>query len=165
MKNNYFDKYFTRHHLLLKIRQTIVMLFSWVILLVPIFITTSTYIAYRTNGKMGHFFWHYREGFQELNFLMAFLLFAVGMVCVFCLTMGYIQKQRIQGLTSKWPMFNVGESSLKQRRAEQFMTNRFGDAKVRTGVKYTTIAPEQNLTKNQLKEVIENRTGYQHYGF
>lgn len=165
MKNNYFDKYFTRHHLLLKIRQTIVMLFSWVILLVPIFITTSTYIAYRTNGKMGHFFWHYREGFQELNFLMAFLLFAVGMVCVFCLTMGYIQKQRIQGLTSKWPMFNVGESSLKQRRAEQFMTHRFGDAKVRTGVKYTTIAPKQNLTKNQLKEVIENRTGDQHNGF
>ena len=45
------------------------------------------------------------------------------------------------------------------------MTNRFGDAKVRTSVKYTTIAPEQNLTKNQLKEVIENRTGDQHYGF
>lgn len=45
------------------------------------------------------------------------------------------------------------------------MTNRFGDSKVRTGVKYTTISLEQSLTKNQLKEVIENRTGDQHYGF
>lgn len=164
MNNNYFDAFFTRQHLTLKIRQTIVMLLSWLILLVPIVITTSTYIAYRTKGRLGHYFWHYHEGFQELNFLLVFLLFAIGMVSVFCLALGYIQKQRIQGLTSKWPMFNVGENTVKQARAEQFMTRRFGERAVRINVQRTVIAPEQNLSKNQLKEVIEHGSGDEQRG-
>ncbi|WP_461644313.1 hypothetical protein [Limosilactobacillus reuteri] len=70
MKNNYHDMYFEHHHWLLKIRQTLIMFLSWCILLIPIIITTSTYVAYRTNGHRGHFFWDYAEGFRELNFLV-----------------------------------------------------------------------------------------------
>lgn len=117
MNNNYHDKYFERHHWLLKIWQTLIMLLGWVVLFIPIFITSATYLAYRTNGRHGHFFWHYKEGFQELNFLMVFLLFALGMISVFCLTMGYVQTQRMKGLTTKWPMFDITKSNLQQKRA------------------------------------------------
>ena len=80
MKNNYHDMYFEHHHWLLKIRQTLIMLLSWCILLIPIIITISTYLAYRTNGHQGHFFWYYAEGFRELNFLVIILLFALGII-------------------------------------------------------------------------------------
>lgn len=159
MKNNYHDKFFEHHHLLLKIRQTLIIIACWIILFIPIFITSATYLAYRTNGHHGFFFWHYREGFHELDFLMVLLLFALGMISIFCITMGYIQAQRIRGLTAKWPLFDIGQNRLKRQRAEDFMTKRFGDVYTRTSTTNFTVKPEQNLTKNQLHDIISNRVG------
>lgn len=90
MKNtkSYRDRYFMRGHWGTKIGQTIVTLLSWLVLIVPIMITVATYVAYRSHGRYGHFFWHYTEGFQELNFLMIFLTFALGVIAVFCFAMG-----------------------------------------------------------------------------
>ncbi len=165
MNKNYHDKYFEHHHWLLKIWQTLIMLLSWLVLFIPIFITTATYLAYRTNGRHGHFFWHYQEGFQELNFLMIFLLFALGMISVFCLTMGYIQTQRMSGLTTKWPMFNISQSNLEQKRAERFMTKRFGPRQQRINTRYRVIKPDQNLSKNQLRDIINGKLEEKQDGF
>lgn len=165
MKNNYHDMYFEHHHWLLKIRQTLIMLLSWCILLIPIITTISTYLAYRTNGHQGHFFWYYAEGFRELNFLVIILLFALGMIGIFCITMGYIQAQRTRGLTTKWPMFDINKSHLQRQRAEAFMTKQFGDPEMRTNTRNFVVKPEQNLTKNQLRDIVNNHIGDDKDGF
>lgn len=165
MKNNYHDMYFEHHHWLLKIRQTLLMLLSWCIFLIPIIITTSTYVAYQTNGHHGYFFWYYAEGFRELNFLVIILLFALEMIGVFCITMGYIQAQRTRGLTTKWPMFDINKSHLQRQRAESFMTKQFGDPEMRTNTRNFVVKPEQNLTKNQLRDIVNNHIGDDKDGF
>lgn len=159
MKNNllhnYHDTYFEKHHLLLKIRQTIIMFLCWIIFSIPIFITTATYIAYRTNSHHGHYFWYYAEGFHELNFLMLFLGFALGMIAVFCFAMSYIQTQRSQGLVNKWPLFDISQSQQECQLAEKFMTERFGNAYQRQNVRYYVVKSKQNLSKNQLREIVK----------
>lgn len=151
---NYRDKYYEKGHWGLKVWQTILVVLSWLLFLTPCLVTILTYWAHLTNGRHGFYFWHYREGFQELNFLMIFLTFALGMIAVFCLTSSYIQKQRHRGLVTKWPMFNISENRLGHRRAEAFMTNRFGDEKSRQAVSYYVVTADKNLSNNQLKKVI-----------
>ncbi len=153
---SYRDRYFEKGHWGIKIRQTVIMLLSWVVLFIPIIITSATYLAYRTHGHHGHFFWYYAEGFQELNFLVIFLTFALGVTAVFCFTMGYIQIQRSRGLVEKWPMFDMSKNQWERRTAEKFMTNRFGDEAQRQAYRRYTVKPEQNLGKNQLKEIINS---------
>lgn len=153
-QRNYRDKYFERGHWKLKIWQTLIMLLSWLVLIIPIAITTATYLAYLTHGRHGHYFWYYAEGFQELNFLIIFLTFALGMVAVFCLTMSYIQTQRAHGLVDKWPMFDINKNRWERAAAEKFMKKRFGKREQREQLQRFTVKPEQNLSKNQLRDVI-----------
>lgn len=80
---DYRDYYFERGHWGLKIWETLVAIFMWILMFIPCVITGMTYWAYRTGGRHGFYFWHYREGFQELDFLMIFLAFALGMIAVF----------------------------------------------------------------------------------
>lgn len=94
--HNYHDQFYERGHWLLKVRQSLVVLLVWSLLAIPIIITGLTYWAYITDGRHGHYFWYYAEGFQELNFLIILLLFALGITIVFCLTMAYVQRARRQ---------------------------------------------------------------------
>lgn len=154
---NYRDHYFERGYWKLKIWETLVILLCWLIMFVPGIITGLTYLAYRTNGRYGHYFWHYREGFQELNFLFIFLGFAFGISAVFCLTTAFIQNQRRHGLSEKWPMFEFSRSKIHRENAEQFMTKRFADQESRQNVSYYQVKAAQNLGKHQLKAVVEGK--------
>lgn len=151
---SYQDHFFGRHHWALKIRQTLAIILCWLVFFIPITITVSTYCAYLSKGKHGRFFWYYREGFQELNFLIIFLLFALGMIAVFCLAMGYVQKQRLRGLLGIWPLFDIPDNQKKRQRADNFMTARFGSRHDRQRVKYYVVKPEQNFSKNQLQKIV-----------
>lgn len=153
---NYRDHFFEHGHWETKIRQILVALICWLLLFTPIIITRVTYLAYLTHGRRGHFFWYYSEGFQELNFLIVFLTFALGMIAVFCLTMGYVQSQRARGLVNKWPLFDITKNRKERETLERFMTARFGNEKHRQSQQNYTVKPEQNLTKNELKRVINN---------
>lgn len=93
------------------------------------------------------------------------MLFALGMIGVFCITMGYIQAQRTRGLTTKWPMFDINKSHLQRQRAESFMTKQFGDPEMRTNTRNFVVKPEQNLTKNQLRDIVNNHIGDDKDGF
>ena len=149
MKNtttkSYRDRYFMRGHWGTKIWQTVVVVLSWLVLIVPI--TIASYVAYRTHGRHGHFFWHYAEGFQELNFLMIFLSFALGVIAVFCFAMGYIQLQRAHGLMTKWPMFDMAKNRHERERDELFMTARFDSEAKRRARRNYTVKANQNLRK------------------
>ena len=152
--NNYRDDFFERGHWLLKLRQVLVVLLCWLLMLLPIIVTGATYLAYRTHGKHGHYFWHYSEGFAEINFLLVFLAFAVFMVATFCFAMAFIQTVRAKGLVEKWPLFDFDEEETEAKRAEKFMAKRFGPKEMRQNARYYTVKPNQNLPKDKLGDVI-----------
>lgn len=91
---NYTDAYFESGHILLKIWQTIIPILGWIVFFTPIVITGSTYLAYLTNGKYGHYFWHYSEGFHMIKLTIILLIFALAMIAVFCISISYVQYQR-----------------------------------------------------------------------
>ena len=153
-QQNYQDYSFARGHWWLKLRQTLLGLLGWLVLIIPIVITSSTYLAYRSHGHRGFYFWHYREGFLELDFLIIFLTFMLGISAVFCLTIAYVQKQRLEGLLEKWPLFDLTQNHNKRKAAEKFMTARFGDKQQRQNTKYYVVTADQNLSKNQLKKIV-----------
>lgn len=157
--HNYHDQFYERGHWLLKVRQSLVVLLVWSLLAIPIIITGLTYWAYITDGRHGHYFWHYAEGFQELNFLMIFLLFALGITIVFCLTMAYVQTQRSNGLVDKWPLFDTSEEQADLEMAETFMDGRFGPAESRHNVDKYTVKAAQNLAKDELNQAIHQSKG------
>lgn len=151
---NYHDTYFESGHILLKIWQTIVMILGWIAFFTPCVITGATYLAYLTHGRYGHYFWRYSEGFDMVNLVIILLVFALGMIAVFCITFSYVQYQRARGLVTKWPTYDISENKKKRQRAEDFMKERFGTPQARQDVRYYEVEPEQNLGKSQLKDVI-----------
>ena len=154
---NYTDAYFESGHILLKIWQTIILILGWIVFFTPIVITGSTYLAYLTNGKHGHYFWYYSEGFDMINLTIILLIFALAMIAVFCISISYVQYQRAKGLVTKWPMYDISDNKKKRQRAEDFMTKRFGPAEMRQNVRYYEVQPEQNLDKSTFKDVINGK--------
>lgn len=148
------DFYFERGHLLKKIWQTLVALFFWIIMLIPCVITIGSYIAYLTNGKKGFYFWHYLEGFRELNFLIILILFINSMVAVYCLTVAFVQNQRRKQLTEKWPMYDIQKSNKDRIVTEGLATVKFGPKRYRHHIKYCVIKSEQNFKKNELRKYV-----------
>lgn len=123
-------------------------------MIIPCIVTISSYLAYLTDHKDGFYFWYYFEGFRELNFLVVFLFFLIGIIAVFCITVSFIQNQRRNHLTEKWPMFDVKKSNLHQRRANVLATSKFGTVSFRQNIPYYVIRPEQNFQKNELRKRV-----------
>lgn len=148
------DVFFEKGHLIKKMSQFFVALLCWILMLVPCVVTIDSYFAYLTRGKEGFYFWKYIEGFKELDFLTVLLLFIAGMVAVFCFTISFIQEQRRSHLTEKWPMFDVKQSNLHQRKANLLATRKFGPIAFRQNIPFCVIKSEQNFVKNELKRRI-----------
>lgn len=156
-ERNYYDSYFEEWHIWLKIKQTLVLIIGWIVFFLPCVITASTYVAYKTKGRYGHYFWHYSEGFDSINLLLVILSFSVAMIAVFCFSVGYVQIQRSRGLVTKWPMYNIKENKEKRLNIEAYMENCFGNLEFRHNVRYYSVAPEKNIDKSVFKDVIEGK--------
>lgn len=152
----YQDEYFARRHWGRKCWQTLVAILCWLVLLVPCVVTIGTYLAYITDGRRGCYFWHYQEGFSELD-LMIILLVCIGVgMAIFCLLVGGIQNRRRKQVLEKAPMYDVQESDRQVDRAEQLATAHFGARPARYAARYYAVKPEQNFARDDLKNTIKH---------
>lgn len=155
-KVTYQDDYFARQHWGRKLWQTLVAILCWLVLLVPCVVTIGTYLAYITDGRQGFYFWHYREGFSELDLLLI-LLFIIGLgMAVFCLLVGGIQNRRRKRVLEKTPQYDIQESNRQVDKAMQLAADRFGSRHFRHTVRYYVVKPEQNFTRDDLKNAIKH---------
>ena len=148
------DYYFAKKHIFIKIWQTVVAFLCWILMLIPCVVTISSYLAYLTRQTKGFYFWHYLEGFRELSLLLIFLLFVSGMMAVFCLTVPFIQNQRRNNLTEKWPMYDMKKSNLNQRKVNILATRKFGTVSFRQNIPFYVVKAKQNFAKNELKKRV-----------
>ena len=148
------DYYFAKKHIFIKIWQTVVAFLCWILMLIPCVVTISSYLAYLTRQTKGFYFWHYLEGFRELSRLLIFLLFVSGMMAVFCLTVSFIQNQRRNNLTEKWPMYDMKKSNLNQRKVNILATRKFGTVSFRQNIPFYVVKAKQNFAKNELKKRV-----------
>lgn len=153
----YQDDYFARRHWIRKIWQTLVAILCWLILLVPCVVTIGTYLAYITAGRRGFYFWHYREGFSELDLLIILLVIIGLATAIFCLLVGGIQNRRRKRVLEKAPTYDVQESDRQVVKAMQLAANRFGSRHSRHTVRYYAVKPEQNFSKDDIKDTIKQQ--------
>lgn len=148
------DEYFSKGNWPLKIWQTIVAIFSWVCVIVPSFITISTFTSHLTNGKHGYAFWKYNEGIDEIWFLIYLLLFAVSITFIYATSMTLIQNFRREGTIEKWPTFDSIDDINKKKLSDDFMNKRFGSRALRYNIRYFEVQPDQNLEDNELPDYL-----------
>lgn len=163
IKNNdkqeiaYQDDYFARRHWVRKIWQTLVALLCWLVLLTPCVITLGTYLAYVTDGRRGFFFWHYREGFGELDLLIVLLVIIGVVTAIFCLLVGAVQNRRRKRVLEKTPQYDQQESTRQVILARQLAVKHFGARHARHTVRYYEVKPAQNFTKDELRSAVQQR--------
>ncbi|AEJ23256.1 hypothetical protein WKK_01910 [Weissella koreensis KACC 15510] len=148
------DEYFSKGKWLLKIRQTIIALFSWICVIVPSYITIATFTSHLTKGKYGHAFWKYSEGIDEIWFLIYLLLFAATVTFIYATSMTIIQNFRREGTIEKWPTFDSIDDINKKQLSDGFMNKRFGSRALRHNIRYFDVQPEQNLEDNELPNYL-----------
>lgn len=99
----YTDLYFEKGHWWLKIWQTLVAIFGWMCVFVPIIITATSFWAIY-NPKIPHI-WSYSEGIFEIKFIGILLAFAFVMASLFATSMTIIQNRRRDRLAEQWPTY------------------------------------------------------------
>lgn len=150
----YTDEYFSKGQWLLKIRQTIIALFSWICVIVPSYITIATFTSHLTKGKHGQAFWKYSEGIDEIWFLIYLLLFAAIITFIYATSMTIIQNFRREGTIEKWPTFDSIDDINKKQLSDGFMNKHFGSQALRHNIRYFDVQPEQNLEDNELPDYL-----------
>ena len=149
----YTDVYFEKGHWGLKIWQTLVAIFGWICVIVPVVITvTSFWAAY--DPKIPHL-WSYNEGIFEIKFIGIILLFAFVMVWLFAVGMTIIQNRKRDRVVEQWPTFNPINQKKRETALEKFMDERFGDEEFRHNVRTYQVKPEQNLDTDQIHDLYE----------
>lgn len=153
----YTDSFFEEGHYLLKIKQTFYALFGWVFFILPTFITVSSYIFFVSQHQLGWGIWSYQEGIKLVSFLIVLFIFAAFMTMIYTVTMTIVQNNRRESFVEKWPTYDSVSSIERQKKASQFMEDRFGKEDYRINVRYYDVMPEKNLANNELANVINNK--------
>ncbi|NLR12891.1 hypothetical protein HEQ45_10660 [Lactobacillus sp. ZJLC29-4] len=149
----YSDDYFEKGHWGLKIWQTLVGLFVWVCVIVPIVTTVlSFWAAY--HPQVLHL-WSYNEGIFEIKFIGIILLFSFAVVSLFAVGMTIIQNRKRDRVVEQWPTFNPINQRKREDQLEKFMDDRFGNREFREHVRHYQVKPEQNLDTDQIHQLYE----------
>ncbi|WP_203642696.1 hypothetical protein [Levilactobacillus andaensis] len=147
----YTDDYFAKGHWGLKIWQTIVAIFGWLCVIVPIVVTVLSFWSVY-NPRVPHV-WTYQEGIFEIKFIGVLLLFSFVVVSLFAVGMTIIQNRKRDRVVEQWPTFNPINQQKRESELDRFMTERFGDQEFRENVRHYQVKPEQNLDTEQIHDL------------
>ncbi|MCH4123545.1 MAG: hypothetical protein LKH74_00145 [Levilactobacillus sp.] len=147
----YTDAYFEKGHWGLKIWQTLVAIFGWICVVVPVVITVTAFWAVY-DPRVPHL-WSYSEGIFEIKFIGIILLFSLVMVSLFAVGMTIIQNRKRDRVVEQWPTFNPINQKKRETELEKFMDDRFGDEDFRHNVRTYQVQPEQNLDTDQIQNL------------
>lgn len=128
-----------------------------VFFILPTFITVSSYIFFVSQHQLGWGIWSYQEGIKLVSFLIVLFIFAAFMTMIYTVTMTIVQNNRRESFVEKWPTYDSVSSIERQKKASQFMEDRFGKEDYRINVRYYDVMPEKNLANNELANVINNK--------
>ncbi|QEA31377.1 exosortase/archaeosortase family protein [Secundilactobacillus malefermentans] len=151
---SYTDAYFEKGHIWLKIRQTLAAILGWVGVIVPILVTVISAVGYYQPHVLG--FWHTHVGIDELQFFGLLILFAFVMSAIFTISMAIIQNRKRARVVEQWPTFDPIMQKQRKNELNDFMDERFGDAKSRESVRNYDVQPEKNLDTDEFKRLFRH---------
>lgn len=147
------DDYFSKGHWLIKISQTIVSIFMWIVVITPLVITFSSTIFTRSYHMI--YQWHFKSGLLIYHILTRdlFIFFFIFSIIGFFLTIknNYI----ITNQYKKKVMYDEISAQKKRKLLENFYTERFGEKILRESSNYLKISPEKNVNDDEISEYFK----------
>ncbi|MFT8424742.1 MAG: hypothetical protein ABF630_04615 [Liquorilactobacillus sp.] len=155
MKDNYDDLFFEKGHLGLKIWQTLVAIFSWAFVIIPVIITGFSFSVTRweLNSKLN--FWKYDFEFQTFKIIFELLVFFTIIGVIFTITSTIVQNNRREALSEKWTLFDSMEDLRRQERFEAYANRKFGSKKYRESISFYSLKEEDNLADDEIFNVVK----------
>ncbi|GEK29668.1 hypothetical protein [Furfurilactobacillus siliginis] len=145
----YADNYFSRGHQGLKIWQTLVVIFGWVLLVIPLVFVTGGLLQ-----GWPHTIWQHAHNRSNILATIMILLFAFVLAGMFSITATLIQNRRRKRIVRQWPTFNLQTTTAKTDALEKYMTTKFGSEEERLNVRNYQVQPEQNLDTDTFQKII-----------
>ncbi|OQO64490.1 hypothetical protein [Enterococcus faecium] len=154
IKNFVRDNFFEKGHLLLKIRQLVLNLIFFVILVLPVMILFNS-LANGENWSFVHY-WTYKDGFDLTKYLSSAILLAIVLVLVLSLAFLFRNNYQEQHVYPRKKTYDEG--ILKKRKAvlNELYTERFGDKSFRETTKYYEVDADQNIDDYLIQILFKN---------
>ncbi|WP_338214432.1 hypothetical protein [Companilactobacillus muriivasis] len=144
MQNYIHDAFFEQGHWLLKIRQTLVTVLSWIIMIIPIYWTLSMTVFVSDNLKGQP--WSTPEGKDLFNFFGHFLTNAFIVLAIITVSFTIYNNYYTKYHVKKHAIYNEKKLFARREAIKDFYTLKFGDRYYRRNdIRYYVITPENNF--------------------
>lgn len=147
------DDYFSKGSWWLKIRQSLIAILAWLLVILPFVWLTLPFLQKKLAEAL-----HFRTYAEELtmfHFLLVFLGCSLLVIVVASIILTLQNNRRFRLLLQKEKMYD--EERLQKRReiVTGFYHERFGDQAFRTEVRFYSVKEEQNLATDTIKELYQ----------
>ncbi|WP_125713580.1 hypothetical protein [Companilactobacillus kedongensis] len=158
MQNYIHDAFFEQGHWLLKIRQIILTILSWIIMIIPIYWTLSMTVFVNKNLKGQP--WSVPEGRALFQFFGSFLSKAFLVLAVitigFTLYNNYYTKHHVK----RHAIYNEKKLFARREAIKDFYTSKFGErAYRRNEIRYYVVTPENNFEIKAIDKIYSKFEG------
>ena len=146
------DAFFERGHPWLKVREIVMILVFWVVLLYPIVILVNSVAPHRI--WEGVYRWTYHDGYELVHFLVRAVGIIVIVVVLFTVYLVLRNNHRERKVYPERLTYDVEGQARRKAILEQMYRERFGTEEFRHTARYYVVAPDQNLPTRYVHELL-----------
>lgn len=150
---NYEDDFFSKGNLVIKVKQSLIALFGWITVLIPMLILGM--ILKRHGLKIFGIYVDFKDLVIFGEFLLIILIFTFVVIGAFSISMAIIQHERSRHYLDKWPNFNPIERQVVIDKLNEFATSKYGDEEFRENVRTFVVPKELNIEDGKLQNLIK----------
>lgn len=147
------DSFFEKGNWGLKIREILLNLVFFAVLLIPIFLLFNSLADGSIWNKV--YYWTYQDGFELSDYLESAILLAVVVILVCSLGLLYRNNHREQKVYPKKKTYNEAALATRKKILNEMQTERFGEQEFRETTRYYVVEPEQNLPDHMISDLFK----------
>ncbi|QAY69880.1 hypothetical protein [Xylanimonas protaetiae] len=152
------DRYFARGHGRLKVRETLMILVLWVVLLYPVAVLANSVAP---DAPIWSALYHgaYEDGEELVRFLARAVAIVVVVVVLLSSTALLLRNNhRERKVYPERTTYDAAGAARRKAALEAMYHDRFGDEDFRRSARYYAVAPEQNLPTGFVHELLGDLT-------
>ncbi len=144
MQNYIHDAFFEQGHWLLKIRQILITIIAWVIMLIPIYWTLSITVFFNKDLKGQP--WSVPEGKDLFNFFEHFLSYAFIILAIITVSFTLYNNYYTKNHVKRHAIYDEQKLFARREAIKDFYSSKFGERyHRRNNIRYYVVTPENNF--------------------
>ncbi len=148
------DPYFEKGHWIFKIRQTILTILAWIVLLVPVYWTFSATV-FITKSFKGTI-WSVNQGRDMFYSFARFLGGAFIVLFIITLSFTFYNNYYTKHHVKKHAIYDENRLLERREAIKDFYTQEFGERSIRRNqIRYYSVNPQQNFDVGAIHKIYE----------